>query len=200
MYHSAFELKHRYLSHFLFNLNAIKTPSNLWLTRTCREREVLTPLPSWSIAFPLKKYDLNTSTVSIDCSQFQEYPYGSREFSLNIEVSIVLLPFRFLGKCWGFMPKKASVFDKVKQVSQTCVKHGSNVYWRRRKNKYASLYNHSTFVVASIYSLVFDTTSKSAYVTKNIESQCPIVLLVSSVEQLWSWSIYVLRSRFCVVT
>ena len=34
-----------------------------------------------------------------------------------------------------------------------------------RKNKYASLYNHSTFVVASIHSLVFDTTSESAYVT-----------------------------------
>ena len=37
-----------------------------------------------------------------------------------------------------------------------------------RKNKYASSYNHSTFVVASIHSLMFDTTSKSAYVTKNI--------------------------------
>ena len=65
-----------------------------------------------------------------------------------------------------------------------------------RKNKYASLYNRSTFVVASIHSLVFDTTSESAYVTKNIESHCPIVLVVSPVEQLWSWSIYVLRSGF----
>ena len=46
-----------------------------------------------------------------------------------------------------------------------------------RKNKYASLYNRSTFVVASIHSLVFDTTSESAYVTKNIESHCPIVPL-----------------------
>ena len=54
----------------------------------------------------------------------------------------------------------------------------------RRKNKYASLYNHSTFVVAFINSLVFDKTSESAYVTKNIESHCPIVLLVSPVEQL----------------
>ena len=53
-----------------------------------------------------------------------------------------------------------------------------------RKNKYASLYNHSTFVVASIDSLVFDTTVESAYVTKNIESHCPIVLVVSPVEQL----------------
>ena len=49
-----------------------------------------------------------------------------------------------------------------------------------RKNKY----NRSTFVVASIHSLVFDTTSESAYVTKNIESHCPIVLVVSPVEQL----------------
>ena len=46
-----------------------------------------------------------------------------------------------------------------------------------RKNKYASLYNRSTFVVASIHSLVFDTTSESAYVTKNIESHCPNVLV-----------------------
>ena len=46
-----------------------------------------------------------------------------------------------------------------------------------RKNKYASLYNHSIFVVASIHSLVFDTTSESAYITKNIESHCPIVPL-----------------------
>lgn len=53
-----------------------------------------------------------------------------------------------------------------------------------RKNKYASLYNRSTFVVASIHSLVFDTTSESAYVTKNIESHCAIVLVVSPVEQL----------------
>ena len=67
-----------------------------------------------------------------------------------------------------------------------------------RKNKYASLYNHSTFVVVSIHSLEFDTTSESAYVTKNIESHCPIVLVVSPVEQLWSGSIYVLRSCFFV--
>jgi len=53
-----------------------------------------------------------------------------------------------------------------------------------RKNKYESLYNHSTFVVASIHSLVFDTTSEPAYFTKNIESHCPIVLVVSPVEQL----------------
>ena len=53
-----------------------------------------------------------------------------------------------------------------------------------RKNKYASLYNRSTFVVACIHSLVFDTTSESAYVNKNIESHCPIVLVVSPVEQL----------------
>lgn len=32
-------------------------------------------------------------------------------------------------------------------------------------------------MVASIHSLVFDTTSESAYVTKNIESHCPIVPL-----------------------
>ena len=50
-----------------------------------------------------------------------------------------------------------------------------------RKNKYASLYNHSVFVVVSIHSLEFDTTSESAYVTKSTESHCPIVLVVSPV-------------------
>ena len=52
-----------------------------------------------------------------------------------------------------------------------------------RKNTYVSLYNHNTFAVASIHSL-FDTTFESAYVTKNIESHCPIVLVMSPVEQL----------------
>lgn len=68
-----------------------------------------------------------------------------------------------------------------------------------RKNKYASLYNHSTFVVASIHSLVFDTTSESAYVTKNIESHCPIVFS-GGVSSRTTMIVYVLRSRYCVVT